>query len=248
MALVATSEVRSRLAAASGFVFDKDGTLIDVHARWVPWIRDISRAVATECGDDLAAADLEELLGVEGDRLVPESIATVGTGSDIRNAAIAFMADRGYDLTVMPEAVSAAYRQANKGHLAPLGNPAATMHFLAARRRRLGIATSDDRANVRAELEELEVLDLIGALRCGDDGGPVKPDPAVLAIVAEELQLDVSRLVFVGDSQHDLATARAASIPFVAVLGGSADEAVMRQESDAVVTTVDDLLDLFETR
>jgi phosphoglycolate phosphatase len=248
MALIATNEIRSRLAAASGFVFDKDGTLIDIHARWGPWIRDLARLIASEFGDDLVAAEVEMLLGLEGDRLAAESIAAVGTGSDIRNSVIVLMAERGYDVIAATEAVNTVYQRAVSGRLRPLGDPAATMRFLAARRRRLAVATSDDRANARSELEELGVLDLLGALRCGDDGGAVKPDPAVLAGVAEELGLQVNRLVFVGDSQHDLATARAAAIPFVAVLGGSSDAATLRRTSDAVVTTIDDLRDLFEAR
>ena len=53
-------------------------------------------------------------------------------------------------------------------------------------------------------------------MRCGDDDGPVKPDPMVLVSIADELGIDPAGLLFVGDSRQDLATARAAGSPFVA--------------------------------
>ena len=55
-------------------------------------------------------------------------------------------------------------------------------------------------------------------MRCGDDGGPVKPDPEVLWSLAGELGVEPSRLLFVGDSVQDLQTARAAGMSFVAVV------------------------------
>lgn len=51
-------------------------------------------------------------------------------------------------------------------------------------------------------------------------GKPHKPDPAALLDVVAELAIDPSDCVMIGDSEVDIATARAAGVPSVAVSWG----------------------------
>lgn len=230
--------------AASAIVFDKDGTLIDLHARWAPWIAGLCRAIADGCGDSAAVADLEAALGVSGARLVADSPAAVLTGADIRRVAVDAMAIRGHDRSRVATSVAEAYGSTAVGELVPLGEVATTMARLADRGFKLGIATSDDRANTLAELDELRIRSLMIGVRCGDDPGPGKPDPEVLFGLADELEVAPSELIFVGDSLVDMATAVAASVRFVAVVGGSSAEADLASHARALVPDISGLLSL----
>jgi phosphoglycolate phosphatase len=49
---------------------------------------------------------------------------------------------------------------------------------------------------------------------------PQKPDPQALRDIASQLETDISECVLVGDSEVDVATARAAGVPSVAVSWG----------------------------
>lgn len=225
-------------------VFDKDGTLIDLHARWAPWISAACSAIAGVCGDAAAADELRAALGVAGDRLIAESRAAVLTNDDIRRTATDLMVSRGHARYAVEADVAAAFASSPIGELVPLGDVAATMARLVDRGFKLGIATSDDRANTLAELDALGIGGLVGAIRCGDDLGPIKPDPEVLLGLAVELSVSPRRMIFVGDSLHDMATARAAAVPFVAVIGGSSGKAALRTGSRAVVAEIGELVPL----
>ena len=80
----------------------------------------------------------------------------------------------------MEDLVRSAFRDSPEGPLVPLGDVASAMRSLAAGGAQLGVATADNRDNTLVELERLGVIHLVGELRCGDDRGPVKPDPEVL--------------------------------------------------------------------
>lgn len=231
--------------AVDAIVFDKDGTLINLHARWAPWIAGVCRSVSAACSDTAAVGELEDVLGVAGDRLIADSPAAVMTGAEIHRFAVDLMAGRGHDRDAVAGHVASAFRSSPVGELIAIGDVAAAMARLRERGIKLGIATSDDRANTLEELAELGVLHFIEAIRCGDDPGPIKPDPEVLFLLAEALAVAPGRMVFVGDSLHDMATAAAAGVPFVGVLGGSSDRAELEIGAQYLIADIGGLPGVF---
>lgn len=229
------------LASARAVVFDKDGTLTDLDARWAPFFESFIEGVAQRHDDGAIADALRVLLGVVPGGLVPELPAAVETGPHIRRLVIGELVDRRCDPSTARAIVGKAEASARPGPLTPLGDVAATIRQLVASGRRVGIATSDGRRNTLAELRRLGVVDLIDTIRCGDDDGSVKPDPAVLLVMAADWGLMPADLLYVGDSRHDLRTARAAGVPFVAVSPRGRVE-WSPDPGDACVTTIDELV------
>ena len=77
-------------------------------------------------------------------------------------------------------------------------------------------------------------------------GRPKKPDPAALLGIADELGVAPDRCVLVGDSEIDVATARAAGMPGIAVTWGLRDaEALASARPDYTVSTPEQLVQLF---
>lgn len=75
---------------------------------------------------------------------------------------------------------------------------------------------------------------------CGaDDGFPPKPDPGGFLSIASALGLDPGRMLMVGDSMADLATARNAGAGGAVLVAGSNISDETRQSADAVVPNVD---------
>ena len=206
------------MSSVRGVVFDKDGTLIDLDARWVPVFTTLIDRLADRCDDQSLVASLSNRLGIDGDRLVPDGCAAVDTSEQIFGRVIAELVERGHDAAAAAEMVGSAAADAmtSAGPVQPIGDVAGALTTLRASGRRVGVATSDDRANTVSELTDLGVIDLVDAMRCADDGGPVKPDPAVLTSIANDWGVDAHALVFVGDSRNDMETARSAGCSFVA--------------------------------
>jgi len=84
--------------------------------------------------------------------------------------------------------------------------------------RRLIVATNKPRSPARLMLERLGLDVRTDGLVCPEDAGVVKPDPAFVRHAAGDVALD--RMLLVGDSSIDAATAINAGIPFIAIRGG----------------------------
>lgn len=224
-----------------GIAFDKDGTLVDLDARWLPFFVRIINHAATGVGDPTLADRLRSILGVAEAGLVPDGPAAVETLDQILDRMVGQLVASGVDREQAIEIVGVADVGIGHGPLRPLGPVGVTLGALRDRYP-LAVATSDGRRNTTAELEALGVTALIDTMRCGDDDGAVKPDPLVLVSIAAEFGIEPAALLFVGDSRQDLATARAAGSPFVA----RCDHDRMpgwAVEADAVIADIGELVD-----
>jgi len=73
---------------------------------------------------------------------------------------------------------------------------------------------------------------------CGQDTfGMQKPDPDILRLTIARAGGDLARTLVVGDSMTDVATARAAGVPIIAVEFGYADRPAAALGADAVVAS-----------
>jgi phosphoglycolate phosphatase len=98
-------------------------------------------------------------------------------------------------------------------------------------------------------IELLEGLGIASRFRaiCGRDSFPyAKPDPRHLLLTIERAGGDPSRAVMVGDSITDIATAKAARIPVIAVTFGYTDRPVQELEPDVLIDHYDRLFDAVE--
>ena len=205
------------MAGAKAIVFDKDGTLTHLDSRWVTFFRSIIAATAADGGDPGAEPGLADCLGVGVDHIVPGGPAATKTESELMTIALNHLIGRGWTAEQAITSMGVGVEAATFGPLAPLGEVKATIRALTADHL-LGVATSDNRDNTIDELAQLGVAEHLTTLRCGNDGGAVKPDPEVLWGLAREWGLEPAELLFVGDSEQDCATARDAGTAFVAVV------------------------------
>ncbi len=90
-------------------------------------------------------------------------------------------------------------------------------------------------------LEELEIAQRFEAI-CGRDSFQwFKPDPRHLTMTIEQAGGDRSRAIMIGDSLTDIATARAAEIPVIAVPFGYTDRPVSELGPDRIIEHFDEL-------
>ncbi|WP_298422531.1 HAD-IA family hydrolase [Rhodoblastus sp.] len=90
-------------------------------------------------------------------------------------------------------------------------------------------------------LEKLGVADRF-AFICGQDTfGIPKPDPAPLLRTIEAAGGNVRRTIMIGDSKTDIATARAADVPVIAVDFGYTDRPVSEYGPDRVISHFSEL-------
>ena len=95
--------------------------------------------------------------------------------------------------------------------------------------------------------EELLAAHRFDIIRGALPGVPLKPDPAPALAIAAELGVSPDDCAFVGDTNVDMATARAAGMLAVGALWGfRTDDELRRNGADALIAAPADLLSLID--
>ena len=109
---------------------------------------------------------------------------------------------------------------------------------------RLGVVTNKPAVATREILAHFGLLDLMDVVVGGDAGPPKKPEPGLLFLACERLDLPVDDVVFVGDSENDVDAARAAGMRVIVVRGGYTSQALEALGATALVDRLDAIPDL----
>jgi len=225
-------------------VFDKDGTLISFEAMWGGWARDLGTRLEIATRRPVAG-DVFTTIGFDPttNRVLaggPLAVASMGelaelVGAVLRrwcpsvNAARRILAEAWFEPDPVERAV-------------PLADLAAVFSALRRAGRRIAVATTDDRRPTVATLAGLGLIDDVEAIACGDDDGPVKPDPAVLTGIAARLGIPVERTAMVGDTPADLRMAHAAGARAIGVASGVGSIVELAPDADVVVESIGTLV------
>ena len=216
-----------------GLLFDKDGTLLDYHASWMPLNRSVALAAAS--GD---AALAERLLVHAGfhaasGRVRANTPLAAGTPDEI---AAAFAEVLGGPV---PEGLGAAVDRMFHEGVAGISVLVPDAADALARMRRqtsyLGIATSDSLAGLRASLAPHGILTQFDFLAAYDSGHGIKPGPGMALAFCAACGLRPAEICVVGDNLHDIHMGRSAGAGMViGVLTGTSLAADLEGHADRV--------------
>lgn len=222
----------ARLPLPGAVLFDLDGTLVDtVETRISSWMQALEEAGLTTSRERLAP-----LIGVDGKRIAREIAALAGLVLD---------EDR---TEVIDRRSGEIYARLNDSPR-PLPGVHDLIGVIEARRIPWAIATSSRKAQVATSVASL-----------GLDGEPLivdashvhhaKPEPDLLLLAAEQLEIDPARCWYVGDSTWDMVAAEAAGMTPIGVTAGAAmdDGALRRAGAKVVVGTLLELADSLALR
>ena len=85
---------------------------------------------------------------------------------------------------------------------------------------RLAVATGKTRRGLDRALEQTGLARYFDATRCADEGQS-KPHPGMLQWLMKTLAVEPHRTLMIGDTTHDMAMARAAGVPRLAIAHGA---------------------------
>lgn len=208
--------------------FDLDGTLIDTSG-------------------DLAAA-VNHAIGTIGRPPFPVAAIHpfVGKGARVMLER-ALDASGGYDDALLAQLLPILldyYAQNLAIHSRPYPGLIAAMDALSAAGVRLAICTNKAERFTIPLMHQIGLSDRFAAIVGGDTVGVSKPDPAPIHAMID--RAGGGRAIFVGDTINDIAGARNARIPSIAVSFGFLDGPVEDLAADAVIHHFDQLLPLLE--
>lgn len=100
---------------------------------------------------------------------------------------------------------------------------------LVQRSRRLAVLSNKPDAATRAMVSRVFARWCFAAVRGQVDGYPLKPDPAGALAIARELDVEPKAWLYVGDTDVDMQTAKAAGMTALGALWGFRDERELRE-------------------
>ena len=224
------------MARIRGILFDKDGTLIDHEATWVPITLAIARHAAR--GDAMLASELLEHGGFDTrmQKFRAGTPLAAGTPPEIAAVWIEILGDR-----APPRLAQDIHDMFDAGSTNSALLPGIRDALLHLRREAefLGIATSDSVAGIQGSLGHHDVLDLFDFLAGYDSGHGLKPGPGMALAFCRAMRLDPSEVAVVGDNTHDLRMGHSAGAGLkIGVLTGTSGHADLAGEADLVIDSV----------
>ncbi len=210
-------------------VFDLDGTLVDTAPDLVATLNH----VFGEAGlPKLRAKHIRPFISFGARHMLMEGLRLVG---ETRNEA---------QLDAMLGTFLDHYSANVAVHSQPYPNVAEVLDTALQGGARLGVCTNKREDLSRALLRTLDLHDRFKAIVGRDTLGFCKPDPRHLTETIDRAGGQADRAIMIGDSATDVATAKAAGVPVVAVSFGYSEHPVQTLGADAVIDDFTDLLAL----
>lgn len=232
----------TKTATIAGILFDKDGTLLDYAKSWVPVNRELARIAAR--GDTALARRLLAAGGMDPDSgyVTPDSLLAAGNTVEIAEGLVA----AGAPFTVGELAVLFDGLFANSAALAvAVTDLAAFFETLGTRGYRLGVASSDNEASIRATADRFGFAGRLDYVAGYDSGFGIKPEPGMVLGFCAATGLSPHQVAVVGDNNHDLHMGRNAGAGLtVAVLTGTGSRESLSEASDYCLNDITELMAL----
>jgi phosphoglycolate phosphatase len=206
-------------------VFDLDGTLIDS----APDIRTGVNAILKAEGlRDLTLRETIRLIGEGPQFLVERAFASRGQAPD------------GHQLKVLTQRFLAVYEQIPAPETQAFPGAYEIIAELQ-QRARIGICTNKPARIAGQVLAKCGLASLVDGLIGSDSGFGQKPDAGPVHALLHRLEALPSEALYVGDSEPDVAAARAAGVKVAVVSFGYANRPAEQLGADAVVATLAEL-------
>lgn len=184
-----------------GVIFDIDGTLVDSNrAHAESWAEVLNRY-----GYQVTADEVQPLIGMGGDKLLPELIGVAIDSEQGKRYSEErtklFFESYLPDVRAFPGGRELAQQLHDDGFV-------------------LVVATSASEDELEKLLKVAGIGDLLTDTTSSDDAERSKPDPDIVEAAVRRAGLSAARLVMIGDTPYDVEAAKRAGVGMIAVTAG----------------------------
>ncbi len=232
-------------------IFDKDGTLIDFSATWIPLIRKRVSSVLKRLGKD---GELEAFLlrswGIDpvSGEVDPRGPCPVSPRSDEIIIGTMALYQHGYPWDEAKQWVAQAFDEADgdddwRKNVVQIEG---IQDFLSQLKKigfQTALATNDERKDTEAILNHLRMDTLFDMVLCWGEVNPAKPHPETIFTICRKLSVSPHETVMVGDSVTDMIMGKRAGVALtIGILeGGVTPREELEKVADLVVHSIHDL-------
>lgn len=244
-------EFKGRHIPCRLIIFDKDGTLIDFSATWVPLIRKrVTFLLKRLKRDGELEAFLLKSWGIDpvSGKIDPRGPCPVSPRSDEIVIGTMALYQHGYPWDESKQWVAKAFDEADatsdrKEMLKPINGIQGLLSNLKNKGFFLALATSDERRDTEAMLFDLEMEGQFDIVLCAGEVNPPKPHPETIFTICRQLSISSKEATLIGDTVADMMMGKRADIALtVGILeGGVTPREELEKVADLVVNSIQEL-------
>jgi phosphoglycolate phosphatase len=205
-----------------GLIFDLDGTLVDSYRAIAASLNHARAAYGLQALDD---GTVRRSVGHGLEDLIACHVGTERVAQGVRLFREHYAGAFAGGTVALPGAVDTLRRLHSAGY-------------------RIGVASNKPARFSGPILEQLGMRRYVGSVGGPDVAGSTKPDPAMIRLCLDELELGSGEAAYVGDMVLDVESADRAGLPVVLVPGGSSTPEELRGTGRMVVDSLAALADL----
>lgn len=236
-----------------GVIFDKDGTLLDFEAFWLPVTEGALNELAHKfCVSEQAVRAAEEKLGISGGRAERNGVLCAGTYAQMAEIVREVFSEYGTEAAereMYREVCRAFEENMHRGEILP--SSARLKDTLLALKKedyRLFVATTDNAGITAACLQKLGIEGLFDGVYTDGAGYPAKPDPFIVDMIVKEHGAEREGLAMVGDTRTDLFFARRGRILGIGYAQNEREKRLLAPLADEVIGDFCELPEILKRR
>lgn len=236
-------------------IFDKDGTLTDFRKAWIPILDKRIEIIYEQLKEKLQKKTIKtlkdeiyEIFGIQDDRIDAHGPFPYSPPREDEIIISTILYKSGIPYYEAKKATHHAVEKAdtllNRAEYAVMFRGVReTLAELHKNQIKLSVATADLYAMACEILKSQNIYDMFDYIVGADQVEKDKPDPEMIFKTAEALEVDLKKIVMVGDSIVDMEMGRRASVGLVVGIleGGVATKEDLEKDADLVIDSVRDI-------
>ncbi|KAK6178585.1 hypothetical protein SNE40_013340 [Patella caerulea] len=237
------------LRRAELVILDLHGTLICPHSRYGKWTEKLGERLNEATGLELAEKVYSTLDVCQDSLQVKQGLLAVeGAGPKIKAAIVQILLNEGFyyeDAIMLVNQVWNDCEDTLKSDPKSVGGDLKTLFKnLKKSGVKVAICTGENRDNALKDLMTLDIMKYVDMMVCGDDPlSEPKPSAHNTHLICEELKVDPSKVVVVGDTVEDLFMGEKAKVKSkIGVLTGVGSRSELEKHADHVLPSVSHVL------
>ncbi len=232
------------MKAIKGIFFDKDGVLVDFQRTYAPSTAEVI-AVLSGKEPELIEA-MAQAVDFDPGKVSfgAQSIVIAGTAADIARAWHPHLPK--WQINELITRVEDLYDAITVKHVSPFEDVADTLTALKQAGLALGVATNDTQESAHRHTDAIGIRNSFDFISGYDSGHGPKPEPGMILAFARAIGATPAQIIMIGDSLHDLHSARAAGAIGVGITTGMAGSEVLSTDADHVISALAHLPELVE--
>lgn len=242
-------EIFGKHYAPGVVIFDKDGTLLDFKSTWLGIIRELIAAIMRRAHpSETLSYGLQKALGVFIDerKIDGGGPFAMGTAEEVNTVLADCLYHEGVRWDKAQDIIRAAEHEVLKGpirarNLCPAKGGIELLERLKARGIRTALATNDNQADARGDMQAIGALPLLDLVVGADSVSKTKPAPDMILLICERFGLSPGQAAMIGDTLMDAQMGRNARVMLTVGLSGTLDSAELSVHTDVVIESLDQI-------